>query len=138
MGYGRRGCESRSTKPLQEARFAQWRHKRVCNGALLAFRRQGDAYKRVLLPWLACARDKACIAPDGSDRTNHRQDQASLSMLIDREYGLSKTEGGHSDHCSQGPIQSLGVALHKDEVLDHKTCEEMLGRRVKKHQHLWH
>lgn len=78
------------------------------------------------------------------------QDQAALSMIVDRVYGLDK--GGRDkgrnainyllkkdqEHCVGGPIQSLGVALHKDEALNHQLCEESLGHKVKRHQHLWH
>jgi hypothetical protein len=38
-------------------------------------------YRDVIAPWKACAMTKACIAPDGSSRRNHRQDQAVLSYL---------------------------------------------------------
>jgi hypothetical protein len=39
-------------------------------------------YRDVIVPWRACAMDKACIAPEGSSRRNHRQDQAVLSYLV--------------------------------------------------------
>jgi len=32
--------------------------------------------------WAACANVKACICPVGSDRSNHRQDQAALTMTL--------------------------------------------------------
>jgi hypothetical protein len=32
--------------------------------------------------WAACAMKKECIAPEGSNRENHRQDQASLTLLL--------------------------------------------------------
>jgi hypothetical protein len=41
-------------------------------------------YDRIVVPWKQCALDKACIAPDGSSRANHRQDQAVLSYLVHR------------------------------------------------------
>lgn len=41
-------------------------------------------YRDIVLPWKACAMDKDCIAPRGSSRENHRQDQAVLSYLIHR------------------------------------------------------
>jgi hypothetical protein len=41
-------------------------------------------YREVILPWKACAMDKDCIAPRGSSRANHRQDQAVLSYLVHR------------------------------------------------------
>jgi hypothetical protein len=39
-------------------------------------------YRGVVLPWKACAMEKDCIAPAGSSRRNHRQDQAVLSYLV--------------------------------------------------------
>jgi hypothetical protein len=53
-----------------------------CNGAIIGFARHHAAYAAVFQPWLACAREEACIAPPGSSRANHRQDQAVLSALV--------------------------------------------------------
>jgi hypothetical protein len=53
-----------------------------CNGAIIGFARHHAMYDQVFLPWLACAREEACIAPPGSSRANHRQDQAVLSALV--------------------------------------------------------
>jgi hypothetical protein len=39
-------------------------------------------YQRLILPWRDCALARDCIAPTGSSRANHRQDQAVLSYLI--------------------------------------------------------
>ncbi len=41
-------------------------------------------YRDIVLPWRACAMVKDCIAPAGSSRENHRQDQAVLSYLVHR------------------------------------------------------
>jgi len=41
-------------------------------------------YRKIVLPWKECALVKACIAPEGSSRQNHRQDQAVLSYLVHR------------------------------------------------------
>ena len=39
-------------------------------------------YREVVVPWRTGALDKECIAPRGSSRRNHRQDQALLSYLV--------------------------------------------------------
>ena len=45
----------------------------------------GDAvYREIVLAWKTCALVKDCIAPPGSSRANHRQDQAVLSYLVHR------------------------------------------------------
>jgi len=39
-------------------------------------------YREIVVPWRTGALDKDCIAPAGSSRRNHRQDQALLSYLV--------------------------------------------------------
>jgi hypothetical protein len=39
-------------------------------------------YDDIVVPWKACAMVQDCIAPPGSSRRNHRQDQAVLSYLV--------------------------------------------------------
>lgn len=56
-----------------------------CNGAALGF----DISNQTILddiinPWFECGLDKNCIAPPGSSRVNHRQDQAALTFLAYR------------------------------------------------------
>ena len=41
-------------------------------------------YDTIVEPWRRCAMVKECIAPAGSSRANHRQDQAVLSYLVHR------------------------------------------------------
>ena len=76
-----------------------------CNGAFLGFSGPGAAYDRVLVPWERCALDRDCIAPPGSDRSNHRQDQAVLSVLA-HEFGYAC-----GPYCKDG---CNGVNLHLD------------------------
>ncbi|RCH98248.1 hypothetical protein CU098_004051 [Rhizopus stolonifer] len=56
-----------------------------CNGAALGF----DVHNQTIVddiinPWFECGLDKNCIAPPGSSRINHRQDQAALTFLAYR------------------------------------------------------
>ncbi|KAL6069143.1 Glycosyltransferase [Balamuthia mandrillaris] len=52
-----------------------------CNAAYLGFGRE-RSYRQLVLPWVRCALVRECIAPEGSSRANHRQDQAVLTVLV--------------------------------------------------------
>ena len=91
----------------------------MSNGAIVGFNMQ--AYEGVVRPWAECAQVRECIAPPGSSRVNHRQDQAVLTVL------LYKT--GRSFHTTSGMWISnmlcdrailctpgcLGIAIQRDE-----------------------
>jgi hypothetical protein len=52
-------------------------------------------YREVVVPWKACAIVRDCIAPAGSSRRNHRQDQAALSCIVHRHgFALAAEPGG--------------------------------------------
>ncbi|KAI8976139.1 hypothetical protein BDB01DRAFT_844591 [Pilobolus umbonatus] len=56
-----------------------------CNGASIGF----DVFNQTIIdtiinPWFECGLNKNCIAPPGSSRANHRQDQAALTFLAYR------------------------------------------------------
>ncbi|KAI8337317.1 hypothetical protein BD560DRAFT_413286 [Blakeslea trispora] len=56
-----------------------------CNGAALGFDvRNQTIVDDIITPWFKCGLDKNCIAPPGSSRVNHRQDQAALTFLAYR------------------------------------------------------
>ena len=50
-------------------------------GGGVAFNTQNDKALKLLTDWAKHAQIKDCIAPEGSNRKNHRQDQALLSVL---------------------------------------------------------
>jgi hypothetical protein len=50
-----------------------------CEAAMVGFTLK--TYSELARPWYDCSMTRQCIAPDGSDRSNHRQDQAALSVL---------------------------------------------------------
>ena len=55
----------------------------MCNGAIIGFDgSQRKIYEEIVSEWAHCAVTRECIAPRGSSRLNHRQDQAALSVLI--------------------------------------------------------
>jgi hypothetical protein len=61
------------------ADFDYLRQQRNCDGSRLGFTLQ--TYKDLIRPWYECSITRQCIAPDGSNRSNHRQDQAALTVL---------------------------------------------------------
>jgi len=55
----------------------------ICSaGILLIHVKNKTIVDRVIQPWMNCALVKECIGPTGSNRTNHRQDQSALSVLL--------------------------------------------------------
>ncbi|OBZ90529.1 hypothetical protein A0J61_01432 [Choanephora cucurbitarum] len=59
-----------------------YRYKSNCNGAAIGFDTDNSTIvNTIIAPWFECALQKNCIAPPGSSRLNHRQDQAVLTYL---------------------------------------------------------
>ncbi|KAG0202702.1 hypothetical protein BGX28_004869 [Mortierella sp. GBA30] len=84
-----------------------------CNGAAVAFDASNEKiYNGLLKEWYTCSATKECIAPAGSSRTNHRQDQAALTYLVKR---MQFTE-----QCRHYP-EHYGVTVHQDKV-----CKERI------------
>lgn len=54
------------------------------NGACIGFNCMTDWVKKFIKEWKAYSLVKNCIAPDGSSRNNHRQDQSLLTILYYR------------------------------------------------------
>jgi hypothetical protein len=54
-----------------------------CRSAgMVGFRSGAPGIDELVERWKACALDSACIGPVGSNRDNHRQDQAVLTVLL--------------------------------------------------------
>ena len=77
-----------------------------CNAAVVGFGpgNENATSLELLREWRACAMSEACVAPEGSSRQNHRQDQAALTVLAARR-GLGPESQtwphgflGHADH----------------------------------------
>nr|CAG8440214.1 5783_t:CDS:2 [Entrophospora candida] len=81
----------------------QYKYNRVtnCNGASMSF----DTRKaqKLIDGWYRCALVKDCIAPEGSSRINHRQDQAIITYLAAKEKKFCKNKKG-----------DLGITSHQD------------------------
>ena len=82
------------------------RRENLASG-LAAFDTARPESRQLIADWSACAQDKGCIAPEGSDRSNHRQDQAVLSVLAHM--------AGLAPHGLRGVhVAPLGVRFHQD------------------------
>lgn len=83
--------------PISDGTIEKWTHPKMLNhysvphklykkpnrnGACIAFNNESRAARDILRRWAQCALQKECIAPSGSSRVNHRQDQAALTVLI--------------------------------------------------------
>lgn len=71
------------------------------NGAIVAFNSHNPIADSVSKKWMKCALDKGIIAPEGSSRSNHRQDQAILTILM---YSVGIEDG----------TEYLNVSIHND------------------------
>lgn len=60
------------------------------NGAILCFNITNDTVCNFITDFSRCASIKECIAPEGSSRANHRQDQAVFTVLYYMFINLNK------------------------------------------------
>ena len=86
---------------------ADIRKKSNLNGAIVAFACSYPEANYLLHAWVECAQNKDCIAPPGSNRKNHRQDQAALSVLAHLQ-GMAPT-GFHLRNTAL-----IGIRIHQD------------------------
>jgi hypothetical protein len=88
------------------------------SGGVCGFDISRKQIMQLLVRWKDCALDRECIAPRGSSRKNHRQDQAALSVLM------------HQFHLQPSLRESSGLVTHTSTDL---SLEEMI--RYLKQQH---
>ncbi|KAF7731878.1 hypothetical protein EC973_007709 [Apophysomyces ossiformis] len=107
--------------PRSSYRMGRWTHRGMydyfganpkdyaekinCNGAAIGFDADNQTVvDTMILPWYECGLKKDCIAPPGSSRRNHRQDQAVLTYLA--------YHNGYS--CHTAPRQFHKLQTHRD------------------------
>lgn len=73
------------------------------SGACIALNCNDCRASKIINSWRDCALEKECIAPEGSNRKNHRQDQAALSIIA-HQSGATR--------CMPG--KRYGFDVHKD------------------------
>jgi hypothetical protein len=95
------------------------------SAGLVAFRAGFPGIAELVESWKRGALDEACIAPPGSNRLNHRQDQAVLTVLI---YQFQEKSGICLEH------RRLDITAHHDSLsLDQ--VRELLQPAVSVMQH---
>ncbi|CAO3678339.1 unnamed protein product [Umbelopsis vinacea] len=91
---------------------SDYKNRENCNGAALGFNLDDPrVVNELVVPWFECALEQDCIAPPGSSRSNHRQDQAAITFLAYRS--------GYT--CYEYP-EFHGITIHQDVK-----CRERLG-----------
>jgi hypothetical protein len=102
-------------------------HGSNCNGAIVGwYKNNATAYEvfsrpnlvltglQMLSRWKDCAMHKECIAPEGSDVFNHRQDQAALTVLA-HIYSMERRCVGWEAWDFKNPFDI--VALQQDDEI---------------------
>ncbi len=82
--------------------FLNYKNK---NGAIIAFNNSSSIGKEFINEWYKCSATKECIAPEGSSRLNHRQDQAVLTVLYYKY--VEKYNIGNMDN-------TFNITIHQD------------------------
>lgn len=89
--------------------------RRNAHGALIAFDLSSPIAFEVLDVWAKSSLDRDVIAPNGSSRKNHRQDQAVLSCILVSRNVLSDSpyrnnwSGEHQSNCDVEKGKGLGT-----------------------------
>lgn len=90
---------------------------RNCNGAFSAHLYGGRRFETVSRKWLECSLDARCVCPKGSNRANHRQDQAALTLLAVMDDYVCGTHGkfvaAHGLGRPQSILASVGITSEK-------------------------
>ena len=68
---------------------------RNLSGGLVAVSANSKKAKEIIMDWSTLALDHSVIAPEGSNRSNHRQDQAVLTLLFWSKFGKVFLYGKH-------------------------------------------
>jgi len=100
------------------------------SGACIGFNYAIDWVKDLVKEWYDLALIKECIAPPGSNRTNHRQDQAVFTLLYyqyQQIYGFNivNEEFGYSIHNDAERIEEFNITLQQANELIEKSSRQV-------------
>ncbi|CAI2179851.1 14606_t:CDS:1 [Funneliformis geosporum] len=85
-----------------------------CNGAAIVFDTNKTQY--LIDKWYECALVKNCIAPKGSNRKNHRQDQAILTFLILNDHRSCNRDISYFDIITHMDVQCAQNIYDYDKI----------------------
>jgi len=113
--------------PLVSLRDARGHFVREVWSGVMGFNRRDPALMRdIVEPMLLCALDPECIAPAGSNKSNHRQDQTVLSLLA---YSRARAaEGG--DALRYPLVTSARVRAFAPAFFSHLSADEKVPNDV--------
>jgi hypothetical protein len=83
-------------------------HKQNLNGAMVGFNLNSSRSLALLREWSELSEDQQAIAPEGSSRVNHRQDQSLITLLAYRAKLATKRQA---------------LNLHKGSLLQHQDID---------------
>lgn len=95
----------------------KWLNKTCCAGGTVAFMYPSRLAEKILYEWEKCALQHDCIAPPGSDRSNHRQDQSSLTII--------SFLNGKTDLCSNNTAYNFSIHYDYNQKYKLTTREEI-------------
>ncbi|KAI8097362.1 uncharacterized protein BX664DRAFT_370939 [Halteromyces radiatus] len=86
-----------------------------CNGAAFGLdTRNQTIMDEIITPWYQCGLNKNCIAPPGSSRVNHRQDQAALTFLAYKTGHTCRWSAGYFKVQTHRDIACRAILLERD------------------------
>ena len=100
----RRWTHKTCIENMKEEGSLNYTNKRNRNAALIGINYNVEWCRELIKDWKKYSLIKECICPEGSDRTNHRQDQAVLSILYWKYEELHKFKT-RDDY--------MGIAIHQ-------------------------
>jgi hypothetical protein len=75
-------AQQHSEEALKQPRFDTRLPMEIQSGIVGMSSRHENVVELIMKPWLDCANVEECIAPSGSDKSNHRQDQTVLNAIV--------------------------------------------------------
>jgi hypothetical protein len=116
--------------PISSGNIKKWTHPKTLeylqafkfitkanrNTAMVGFLTEYPGINKLVERWKLCALDRNCIAPKGANRSNHRWEQAILSILM---YEYQAIYGSELED------RRLGISIHNDHLSRSEVCTKL-------------